>query len=549
MQVNSFSEISEEIIKKISKGKNEPLWMLEFRLKSFNKFKESPLEQSSLFIRYSNIISEFNFEHLNYLQKEQPETEHREIDINFLQIDNEIIKNNTKYDNLYDGLILTDINEAIKKNPELVKKYLEKNSKTIRDKFEYLSDALFSTGIFLFLPKGSVINETIRYINRQESMNRCIFNKNFIILEDESSLNLFSEHYSAVTKSNKDALIFGFSQDIFVGKNSKLTLTEMELFHDNVSSIINRRVEAQDGSLISLATGYFGGKITRSRSCSYLTGNKSQVEDLQIIIGAKEEKYDLVTSIYHSGINTKGIVDVKGVMGGKSQMTLKGMNKIEKKAHNTDTFLGGHAILLGNHARANIIPGLEIDNRHVKAKHSAAVAPIDDELLFYMQSRALDKETSTRLIITGFLESIVKRIPIESVREQINEMIEFKFKNMAFYRDKEPTQKEASSVKGEYNKICKLSEIENGKMKNVEINNKNILIVNIDNKIFATSGQCTHESVNLEDGFILGNEITCPVHLSKFDLKTGHPLNPPATEKLRIYNVKIQNNEIYIELD
>ena len=78
MQVNSFSEISEEIIKKISKGKNEPLWMLEFRLKSFNKFKESPLEQSSLFIRYSNIISEFNFEHLNYLQKEQPETEHRE---------------------------------------------------------------------------------------------------------------------------------------------------------------------------------------------------------------------------------------------------------------------------------------------------------------------------------------------------------------------------------------------------------------------------------------------------------------------------------------
>ena len=98
-------------------------------------------------------------------------------------------------------------------------------------------------------------------------------------------------------------------------------------------------------------------------------------------------------------------------------------------------------------------------------------------------------------------------------------------------------------------KICKLSEVENGKMKNIEIKNNNILIVNIDNKIFATSGQCTHESVNLEDGFILENEITCPVHLSKFDLKTGNPLNPPATEKLRIYNVKIQNNEIYIELD
>ena len=120
-------------------------------------------------------------------------------------------------------MILTNINKAIKKNPELVKKYLEKSSNIIKDKLEYLSDALFSTGIFLFLPKGSVIIETIRYINRQESMNRGIFNKNFIILEDESSLNLFNEHYSAVTKSNKDALIFGISQDIFVGKNSKLT--------------------------------------------------------------------------------------------------------------------------------------------------------------------------------------------------------------------------------------------------------------------------------------------------------------------------------------
>ena len=176
MQINSFGEISEEVIQKISKWRNEPLWMLKFRLKSFNKFKESPLEQSSLFTRYSNVISEFNGEHLNYLQNEQPKIAQKETDINFLQVDNEIIENNVKYSNFHDGLILTNINKAIKKNPELVKKNLEKSSNIIKDKFEYLSDALFSTGIFLFLPKGSVINETIRYINRQESMNRGIFN-------------------------------------------------------------------------------------------------------------------------------------------------------------------------------------------------------------------------------------------------------------------------------------------------------------------------------------------------------------------------------------
>ena len=111
-------------------------------------------------------------------------------------------------------------------------------------------------------------------------------------------------------------------------------------------------------------------------------------------------------------------------------MTLKGMNKIENQAFDADTFLGGHAILLGKHARANITPGLEIDNRNVQAKHSAAVAPIDEDLLFYLQSRALDKNTAVKIIVTGFLESILKRIEVETIREQIEEMVEFKFKEM-----------------------------------------------------------------------------------------------------------------------
>ena len=92
MQINSFDGISEEIIQKISKDKDEPSWMLEFRLKSFNKFKESPLEQSSLFTRYSNVLSEFNFKNLNYLQKEQPDIESTEEHTNFLQLDNKIIE-------------------------------------------------------------------------------------------------------------------------------------------------------------------------------------------------------------------------------------------------------------------------------------------------------------------------------------------------------------------------------------------------------------------------------------------------------------------------
>ncbi len=224
--------------------------------------------------------------------------------------------------------------------------------------------------------------------------------------------------------------IFGYSKDIFVSDNSELTITEMDLFNNNIISFMNKRSEIGKQSKVKLAVGYLGGKVSRSRSYSNLSGDNSAIQDLHLVVGTKEEKHDLVTSIKHSGKNTKGSVDVKGVLTGKSYMTLKGMNKIENQAFNADTFLGGHAILLGKHARANIIPGLEIDNRNVQAKHSAAVAPIDEDLLFYLQSRALDKNTAVKIIVTGFLESILKRIEVETIREQIEEMVEFKFKEM-----------------------------------------------------------------------------------------------------------------------
>jgi|TARA_B100001750_G_scaffold227735_1_gene221625 nitrite reductase/ring-hydroxylating ferredoxin subunit len=104
-------------------------------------------------------------------------------------------------------------------------------------------------------------------------------------------------------------------------------------------------------------------------------------------------------------------------------------------------------------------------------------------------------------------------------------------------------------VKVQFKKVCKSSEIQNGEIKNILVEDKNVLLANINNIIFATSGQCTHEKVNLENGFLIGEDITCPLHLSKFNLKTGKALNPPATQELAIYNVKIQNEEIYIEID
>ena len=175
MQANIFEDISIDVIKSISKFNNEPTWMLKYRLESLRKFQDSPVEKSNLFTKYSEFLTGFDLENIELNKKKgdlEIETEHREKNIDFLQVDDQIIQGKEYNNTAYKNLILTDISSAIKKYPELVKKYL---NKTNRDKLEYLADALFKSGIFFYVPKGTKISETIRYINRYKSIwNSCI---------------------------------------------------------------------------------------------------------------------------------------------------------------------------------------------------------------------------------------------------------------------------------------------------------------------------------------------------------------------------------------
>ena len=198
MRKNIFDSISTDIVKVISKKNNEPSWMLEYRLKSFKKFQESSFEQSILFKKYNDFLTKLSLEDINFeANNQETETEHRGRHINFLQVNNKIVEKNIENSN---DAILTDINEAISKYPDIVKSYIEKNP--IRDKFEYLADAIFQTGLFVRIPKDVKMLDTIRYINRQENTNSGIFNKNLIILEDNSDFNLLDRKSTRLNSSH-----------------------------------------------------------------------------------------------------------------------------------------------------------------------------------------------------------------------------------------------------------------------------------------------------------------------------------------------------------
>ena len=177
----------------------------------------------------------------------------------------------------------------------------------------------------------------------------------------------------------------------------------------------------------SLASILLGGRITRSRFNLGLNGRGSSFEGYQVFFCDGKQRYDLDANLVHNSPDSAGSLTARGVLKGESQSIFKGMVKIKKGAKNSHSYLAHHAMLLDKRARSDAIPGLDIDTNEVKATHSASVAQIDEEQIFYLEARGLPKDEAKKLIVIGFFEPVLSRIPIEFAREGAKFTVEGKW--------------------------------------------------------------------------------------------------------------------------
>jgi len=543
MQAQILSQFSEEKVVQISEARDEPRWLLDYRLAAYRKFRDAPIEKHVLFTKYADFLRGVDLS--GVWPVTSPQKLHTsEKDITILQKDGALARINLP-EWLVGKIIIAEIGDAVNQYPDLIRPHFVTTANGTGDKFTHLNDAFFSSGLFISIPKGLEIKDTLRRTIYQELSRIGTFEKTVISMDETSRLSLLTEFRSGGSSTNEISVL-GSSTEIFLGSDAKLSYSEIQLLGNNVVALLNKRIIGGADSHGELSSGYLGGRVTRSVTEMTLQGPGSHLEDLEIVVGSGEERFDLGTIITHKGVHTKGIVDVKAVMKDRSSMTLKGMNKIEEQARNSDTFLGGHAILLGNGARANVIPGLEIDTREVKAKHSAAVAQIDPDQIFYLRSRGLDEDSAIQLIVAGFLEPIVSRFQSEDLQEQLREVIRRKWagEEVLNFQNEDPVGVAQNGMI--FEKVAEISDLPEGKLLGVDVGKKHLLLSNIGGTIYATGGLCTHEVTDLARGFLGGNTVTCPLHLSEFDLKTGEALNPPATDPLKIYPVKVEGNEVFV---
>ena len=429
MQQLALSSIENSLIDEISSSRNEPNWLKEYRNSALSIYQELPPEVSPLYNKYSD-AKRMNPEQVSLsinTDSKIPEFLTKRIDevknqTSIIQIGSNIHSVNLSDKLQSSGVIISSINDALAQNNEIVEKVI-KSSNSKEDKYTALNNAAFNTGLFVYIPKNLIIEEPIHLLSCLSDDGISTVSRNLIVAEDNTKATIVQELYSPKIKIQQAYLEL---LNTSVGSNSSLDLTTLQMMEQNSVNFSTRRTDVAQDAKINWYLGLFGAMLSRYRIDYHLNGTGAMANDSEVIFGNKEQSFDLNTIVNHNKESTEGKVVEKSILKDKSKSLFKGMIRINENAAHSNSFLSGRSILLDKGAKSDAIPGLEILTNDVKATHSASVAQIDEEQIFYLGSRCLSRAEAERIIVEGFLEPLSRSMSYQ-VRAWIAYLIESKW--------------------------------------------------------------------------------------------------------------------------
>ena len=425
----ALSSIDLSHIEKLSSSKKEPDWLKEYRQKSLSIYHELPLEISPLYSKYTDARKLYPEQVLlstssdsaipDFLKKRLTELENTNC---IIQIGANIIRVNISDELKSKGLVISSIDDALNNNYDQVKKAFEASNPK-EDKFTALNNAAFNSGMFVYIPKNLILDEPIHILSSLSLDGISTITRNVIIADESSKVNIVQELYAP--KSSKHQAYLELL-NTNVAANAQLDVTTLQMMDQSTVNFSTRRTDvAQDGK-INWYLGLFGALLSRYRIGYHLNGTGASANDSEVIFGNIDQSFDLQTNVVHNGPATEARVNEKSILKDKSKSLFKGMIRINENASKAQSFLSGRSILLDKNAKSDAIPGLEIFTNDVKATHSASVAQIDEEQIFYLNTRCLSHSEAERVIVEGFLEPLSRKMSYQ-VRAWIAYLIESKW--------------------------------------------------------------------------------------------------------------------------
>lgn len=423
----SLSLLDVQHIKSISALSNEPQWLRKYRQDSLATYDNLPLETSPLYNKYTD-AAKMNPQDIsvsNDTNEGRPPMLVRRLED--LKTESYALQTGTQVqvqlteDMLSKGVAILPISEAVSKYSEILQSAL-KSSSSSEDRFTALNNAAFNTGVFVHIPDNTIISEPIHIVSALTDDGISIISRNVISTGANSNVKIVQELYGGNTNQAYLELL-----NCIIGEGTQMDSTTLQMMNLESYNFSTRRTELARDSKTNSYLGLFGSQLSRYRVAHHLNGSGASANDSEVVFGNSSQSFDIQSAMIHSQPHTEGRITEKSILRDKSRSLFKGMIRINPVATKSNSYLSGRSILLSRDAKSDAIPGLEILTNDVKATHSASVAQIDEEQIFYLMSRCLSREGAERAIVEGFLEPLSRRMSTQ-IRAWIAHLIESKWK-------------------------------------------------------------------------------------------------------------------------
>jgi Fe-S cluster assembly scaffold protein SufB len=329
------------------------------------------------------------------------------------------------------GVVLDTIGGLVARDPGLARRLLaDAGSLPGDDKLTQMTRAGWNQGVVLHVPDGVRLDRPIVIRWTVGTPGRALLTRTILDLGDGAVAAVVEEHEPSADAADRtgDQALFTGTLEVHLAAGADLSIASIQDLATGTVAFQHRQAQIGEGASLRWALAQLGGRLVRSRVDNRLVGNRSTVEQVEIVFGADDQLFDLTSYTRHIGRDTTGNLLSKAALLDATRSYMKGLIVIEPTAVGTDSFLGEFGMNLSKQARAVAIPSLEIDQPDCRrAAHSSSVGPIDETQLFYLESRGISPEEARKFIVLGFLEPVVARVPLESARERLRELLEAKW--------------------------------------------------------------------------------------------------------------------------
>lgn len=428
--------LNPEIVEQISREKNDPQWMHDFRLKSLKIFNETEMpdewgpsiegldmENIVTYVRpnthmaakWSEVPDEIKdtFEKLGI-----PQAERESLAGVGAQYDSELVYHNVKEEVAAQGVIYTDMESALNgEYAEMVRTHFMKLVPPTDHKFAALHGAVWSGGSFVYVPKGVSVEIPLQSYFRLNAPGAGQFEHTLIIVDEGAYLH-FIEGCSA-PKYNVANLHAG-CVELFVGKNATLRYSTIENWSKNMYNLNTKRARVEEGGKVEWVSGSFGSHVSYLYPMSILNGEGARAEFTGITFAGKGQNLDTGTKVVHNAPNTSSYVNTKSISKDGGISTFRSAVVVNSKAKHSKSAVSCQSLMLDDISRSDTIPAMDIRTKDANIGHEARIGRISDEAVFYLMSRGIPEEDARAMIVSGFADEVSKELPLEYAMEMNN---------------------------------------------------------------------------------------------------------------------------------